>query len=198
MNQFETRQKKKLLFACLYAVVIVALVIACAVFIANVNKTEIVETNAGLNVDFGEKVEVATTVFVVPMRNATIAKDYSATELQFNDTLKQWEIHKAIDFIAGEDLSVLAVSDGVVSNVYSNYLEGNVVEISHKDGLVSIYKSMSESFVKVGEKVSAGQKIGTAGENMAQEQNSGKHLHFEMLKNGKKVDPNDYLDLGAK
>ena len=56
-------------------------------------------------------VEVSAQSFVVPMKNATIAKDYSSSELQFNDTLKQWEIHKAIDFVAGENLNVFAVTD---------------------------------------------------------------------------------------
>ena len=197
MNQFESKQKKKIIFACLYALIVGGLVIACAVFISNINKAEVTR-NFEVNVGFEEPIQVATSVFVVPMKNATISKDYSAKELQYNDTLKQWEIHKAIDFTAGEDLSVYAISDGVVSNVYSNYLEGTVVEITHSNGLVSVYKSLSNEVVKTGDKVSAGQKIADAGETMAQELNSGKHLHLELLKNGTKVNPNDYLDLGAK
>ena len=197
MNQFESKQKKKIVFACLYAVIIGGLVIACAIFISNINNAEVTK-RFDVNIGFEEPVYVSTSIFVVPMKNATISKDYSAKELQYNDTLKQWEIHKAIDFIAGEDLSVLAINDGVISNVYSNYLEGTVVEITHSNGLVSIYKSLSEANVKTGDKVSAGQKIGIAGETMAQELNSGKHLHLEMLKNGTKINPNDYLDLGAK
>ena len=131
--------------------------------------------------------------------DATIAKDYSSTELQYNETLKQWEIHKAIDFLAGEDLNVYAISDGTVSNVYTNYLEGTVIEISHKNGLVSIYKSLNKDVqVSVGNKVGAGSVLGTISETMAQELNTGAHLHFEMLRNGIKVNPNDYLDLGVK
>ena len=133
------------------------------------------------------------------MKNATISKDYSGSELQYNDTLKQWEIHKAIDFKAGDDLDVFAVSNGTVSNVYTNYLEGTVIEITHNNGLTSVYKSLaSDVNVKVGDKVSAGQTIGKAGETMAQELNTGAHLHFEMLSNGVKVDPNNYIDLGNK
>ena len=51
------------------------------------------------------------------MKNATISKDYSGSELQYNETLKQWEIHKAIDFIPSDDVKVYAVADGTVSNV---------------------------------------------------------------------------------
>ena len=136
---------------------------------------------------------------MVPMKDATISKDYSGTELQYNETLKQWEIHKAIDFKAGEDLQVYSIANGIVSNVYTNYLEGTVIEITHSNGIVSIYKSLSDEIaIKVGDKVSAGSVIGKVGETMAQESKTGAHLHFEMTKNGVKVNPNNYLDLGIK
>ena len=194
MDKTKSIQKKNTAWNYVYALIIAMLVIACAVTIALVTAKNTTKANIG-----DETVPVANTVFVVPLKDATIAKDYSGTELQYNATLKQWEIHKAIDFVAGEDLNVYAVSDGTVSNVYTNYLEGTVVEISHKDGLVSVYKSLNKDVkVSVGDKVGAGDVIGQVGESMAQELNTGAHLHFEMIKNGSKVNPNDYLDLGNK
>ena len=196
MDKTKTNQKKNSMTSYIYAGIVALLVIVCAITIAvvNIKNTSTNEANIG-----SETVEVATTTYVVPMKNATIAKDYSSSELQFNDTLKQWEIHKAIDFVASDDLNVYAVSAGTVSNVFTNYLEGTVVEISHSNGLVSVYKSLNnDAKVSVGEKVSAGTLIGTVAESMAQELNMGAHLHFEMLKNGVKVNPNDYLDLGVK
>lgn len=203
MSKINASQRKKTILNYLYAVLIGVLVIACAVTIALVNSHQIssneMEVNTETNVTPNEKVPVAAVTFVVPINNATIAKDYSATELQYNDTLKQWEIHKAIDFIANDDLNVYSVSDGTVSNIYTNYLEGTVVEISHANGLISIYKSLNEDVtVDVGDKVGAGTVIGTVGQTMAQEVNAGAHLHLEMLKNGVKVNPNDYIDLGNK
>ena len=196
MDKTKTNQKKNSMTSYIYAGIVALLVIVCAITIAvvNIKNTSTNEANIG-----SETVEVATTTYVVPMKNATIAKDYSSSELQFNDTLKQWEIHKAIDFVASDDLNVYAVSAGTVSNVFTNYLEGTVVEISHSNGIVSVYKSLTnDTKVSVGEKVSAGTLIGTVAESMAQELNMGAHLHFEMLKNGVKVNPNDYLDLGVK
>lgn len=190
-------QRKKIIMNYVYATLAALLVIACAVTIA---MTANAKSKPNGNIGGGNgDVPVANTTYIVPMKNATIQKDYSNTELQFNDTMKQWEIHKAIDFLAGDETNVFAVADGTVSNVYTNYLEGTVVEIAHKNGIVSVYKSLaSEVSVKTGDKVSAGQVIGTASETMSQELNSGKHLHFEMLSNGTKVDPNNYLDLGTK
>lgn len=195
MDRTNSQQKKKIVMNYVYAVLIGILVIACAVTIALVSTN-----NSNNRADIGDDgMDVSTTTYVVPMQNATIVKDYSGSELQYNDTLRQWEIHKAIDFQAGDDLNVYAVADGTVSNVYTNYLEGTVIEISHSDGIVSIYKSLnSEVSVAVGDNVSAGQIIGQVADSMAQESNTGTHLHFEMTVNGVKVDPNDYLSLGDK
>lgn len=196
MDKSNSIQKKNNAMSYVYATIIAMLVIACAITIAVVN---LKDSKKSLNVGDGETVPVSGNVYVLPMNGATVAKDYSASELQFNDTLKQWEIHKAIDFLAGEDKSVVAVADGTISKVYTNYLEGTVVEITHKDGIVSIYKSLAKEVdVSVGAKVNAGDKIGQVDETMAQEANTGAHLHFEMQKNGKKIDPNNYLSLGNK
>jgi len=195
MDRTTSNQKKKFALNYIYATLIGMLVVACALTIALVNAGKVKpDANVG-----GESVQVSANTYVVPMKNATIQKDYSGTELQFNDTLKQWEIHKAIDFIATDDKQVFAVANGTVSKVYNNYLEGGVVEISHDNGLVSVYKSLDSNInLQVGDKVNAGDVIGNASETMAQELNTGAHLHFEMLKDGAKVNPNNYLDLGNK
>ncbi len=198
MNRSGNNQKKKYITSYIYAVIVALLIVACAVTIALVNNDS--DKNNIAHIGGEQNIPVATKPsFVLPMNGAQIIKDYSGSELQYNDTLKQWEIHKAIDFQAGEDKNVYAVSNGTVSNIYTNYLEGTVIEISHGDGLVSVYKSLNKDvLVNIGDSVSAGQVIGSVTESMAQELNSGNHLHFEMLLNGKKVDPNNYLPLGDK
>ncbi|MBE7076379.1 MAG: M23 family metallopeptidase [Clostridiales bacterium] len=195
MNKPNTQQKKKFILNYVYAAIIGLFVVACAVTIALVNKQSSKPTaNIG-----GESVEVSTKIkYVLPMENATIAKDYSAKELQYNDTLKQWEIHKAIDFLAGENLDVFSIADGTVSKVYTNALEGGVVEVTHANGLISTYKSLDGITVKVGDKVTAGTVLAKASATMGQEVNGGNHLHFEMSQNGAKLDPNNYLALGDK
>lgn len=196
MNKTKLKQKNNSLISYIYASIIALLIVACAVVIAVLNTTN----NKGeMNVSKDDSLLVGAQTFVVPMKNATIAKDYSGSELQFNETLKQWEIHKAIDFVANEDLNVYAVADGTVSNVYSNYLEGSVIEISHSNGIISVYKSISKEVkVSIGDKVGAGTVIGEVADTMASELKVGAHLHFEMIKSGVKVNPNDYLDLGNK
>lgn len=196
MDKQNIQQKKKVVLNYVYATLIAMLVIACAVTIALVNRPN---NNPKLNIGVEDNITVSTDTYVVPIKNATIVKDYSATELQYNDTLKQWEIHKAIDLLASDSTDVMAVTDGTVSNLYTNYLEGTVIEISHSNGLVSVYKSLNkDTKVKVGDKVSAGQVIGEVSDTMAQELNSGAHLHFEMRVGNDKVNPHDYIAFGEK
>ena len=203
MEKLDADQKKKVLYNLIYASIVVVLIVMAAltvVLLNNGNKNVAVDQPPNLNIEnnTNQEVQVSTPSYVVPLKDATVVKDYSAKELQYNESLKQWEIHKAIDFLAGSSLDVFAFTDGTVSKVYSNYLEGTVIEIAHANGLVSVYKSLESANVKVGDKVSAGQIIGVLGNTMAQEQNEGNHLHFELQKNGSKINPNDYLDLGNK
>ena len=203
MDRSNSKQKKNIIMSYVYAGIVALLVIVGAITIAVItaNKTTVPSDGpmsevGGNNAEVDVPVSIPT--YVVPMKNATVSKDYSGKELQYNDTLKQWEIHKAIDFLAGEEVNVYALTDGTVSNVYNNYLEGTVIEISHGKGLVSVYKSLSKADVKVGDKVSTGQIVGQVGETMAAELNMGAHLHFEVLLDGVRVDPNNYIDLGDK
>ena len=158
MENKNSNQKKRVTLNYIYATLIGLLVIACAVTISFVTSQNI-RTDG--DVGMGDGVVVANNTYVVPLANATIVKDYSSKELQYNSTLKQWQIHKAVDLVSESSKDVLALTDGKVSNIYTNYLEGTVVEITHSNGLVSIYKSLAKDVkVEVGTQVSAGQVIG--------------------------------------
>ena len=148
-----------------------------------------------------DNVEPVTTTeltFQVPMNDAVVIKDYSDSELQFNEVLNRWEIHMAID-MTSENPAVMAVLDGEVTSVSENSLEGYVVEITHADGFVSVYASLDENvLVEEGDLVTKGQQIGSASNTAAMEVLEGNQLHFSLLKDGVEVDPNNYLDLQTK
>lgn len=136
--------------------------------------------------------------FAIPMQEALVIKDFSNRELQKNDTLNQWEAHLAVD-LASDKLEVYSVLDGEVAEISYDILEGTTVKVKHTNGLVSIYSSLDDTvFVKEGDKVGVGQKLGKASESATGEADLGGHLHFSMQKDGKYVDPNDYLDLQSK
>lgn len=146
-----------------------------------------------------EDVNTSPIVFSSPLAKLEIIKDFSATALKYNKTLKQWEAHKAIDFKAQEGEDVFAVYGGKVVSVTSEYLTGNTIVIEHLGGIRTVYGSLGDNVgVAVGDTVKVGQKIGTASTSAKAEYQEGAHLHFEVLKDGKKINPADYLILSEK
>lgn len=137
-------------------------------------------------------------IFTSPMTNASVTKDYSEL-LMYNSVLERFESHLGVDLVSNDSNDVFSVLDGKVVDVRYNSLEGNVVEIEHSDGFLSEYSSLdSNILVKVGDLVTKGQIIGTAGASATGEDGEGARLHFALYKNGTDIDPNNYLDLQAK
>lgn len=140
-----------------------------------------------------------TISFIMPIKDGVIIKNYSATALKYNSTLKQWEAHKAVDIRAGENANVMAVYDGTVVSVENDYLRGYVVTIKHSDSLQTVYASLDENvLVKQGDKVRTGDVIGKVSTSAKGEANDGAHLHFEVLVDNVKTDPNLYLENSNK
>lgn len=156
--------------------------------------------NNSSNEQVQENIPTGTEVvsFGLPLNNFTIIKGYSSEDLQYNATMNQWEAHKAVDLYS-EDTRVLAVLDGVVASIETTYENGTTITISHNDGITSVYSSLAENVtVAKGDKVTRGQKIGEISSNASNEAKDGAHLHFELLKDGKKVDPSNYIALENK
>lgn len=182
---------KKYSFAFVAAVLFIVLSVTLAVSVSNPQEND-------KNNNEKEPVDSSAITFYLPLLNATVSKDFSDTKLMYNETLKQWEAHKALDLVTTGNSNVYAALDGTVTNIYENYLEGKVIEIEHANNLKTIYKSLdSTSSLQVGDTVSKGQVIGTAGTS-ASEAHLGTHLHFEVEEDGKKIDPNGYLELTDK
>lgn len=186
------KSRKNIIRNIVYASVVAFAVILSAVLItigaSNSRPSNTATIAVGSNV----------VTYVSPMENASVVKDFSNKELQYNDTLKQWEIHKALDLASDTSNNVLAIANGTVTNVYTNYLEGSVIEIAHDNGIKSVYKSLEDVSVKNGDYVKAGDVIASVSTSMARELNTGAHLHFEMYQNNLAVNPNDYIDFSNK
>ena len=96
----------------------------------------------------------------------------------------------------GQPFDVLAVLSGKVTRVQDQPTNGTVVEITHGDGLVSVYQSLDSVAVKQGDEVKQGTVIAKAGRNDLQK-DLGVHLHFALLKNEENVNPNSLLPATA-
>lgn len=134
--------------------------------------------------------------FRYPLDNYTIIKDYHETEMQRNEILNQWEIHRGIDFASSNNYLVKAVYDGVVTSIYNNVTDGYVVEITHNNNLKTRYMSLAktpESYVYEGATVLQGATIGRTSNTKKDSYNSTGYIHFEVELDGKKVNPHDYF-----
>ena len=108
-----------------------------------------------------------------------------------------WQIpsgHQGIDVAAGQGTPIYAADNGVVTMASGdgswNYGYGNVVQIDHGNGFVSLYGHLSQVFVKVCDPVLAGATIGLAGDTGNA---FGAHLHFEIRYQGVARNPRDFL-----
>jgi murein DD-endopeptidase MepM/ murein hydrolase activator NlpD len=99
------------------------------------------------------------------------------------------EFHTGIDFTGSYNSKIVALAAGVVnwSGWRSDY--GNVVEVNHGNGTVTRYAHNKKNLVKVGDTVKKGQEIGIMG---ATGRTAGAHVHFEVIQDGKVVNPIDY------
>lgn len=136
---------------------------------------------------------------VCPMDSPEVLKWYSDTELFYNSTLKQWESHKGIDLTSNVSGNVFSVLDGTVTDCSYSYEDGYSITISHADGLSTTYCSLANvDNVKKGDEVARGQKIGEISNTASNESLDGNHLHFQVMLNGKKVDPSNYITFENK
>ena len=93
----------------------------------------------------------------------------------------------------GEAFDVLASMSGIVTMVEQDSVLGNVVVVEHADGIETRYQALDEVYVKAGDKIVQGQKLGKAGTSLIN-QDAGVHLHFEIRKDDVPVNPLDYFE----
>lgn len=98
--------------------------------------------------------------------------------------------HKGIDIAASNGTTIVAAADGKIT--YSGWMSGygNLIIITHENGIQTYYGHCSKLYVSEGKEVSAGDKIAAVGSTGY---STGNHLHFEIRKNGTQINPQTYL-----
>ena len=136
--------------------------------------------------------------FALPIAGEfTITKYYADNKLQWNETAKQWQGFKAMNVQAEMGQAIVATYAGTITEVSSNAMYGTVVKIQHRDGLMTVYSGLdAEVNVKKGDYVEKGQHIGKFGDTLKLEAKEGPTLRIEVFKDGKKVNPADYIAFG--
>ena len=100
------------------------------------------------------------------------------------------EMHKGIDFAGKMGGEVIAVAKGVVTYAGKRYGYGQVIDIAHGNGFTTRYGHNSKLLVSVGDTVEKGFQIAEIGSSG---RSTGPHVHFEVLKNGRQVNPTKFI-----
>ncbi len=147
-----------------------------------------------------EEKSVQTMVETVPVFamempcSGKVTAPCSLEELVYCAAMEDWRTHNGIDIAAAEGDPVMAAEAGKISRVYEDDFLGVVVEVEHKDGIVSRYGNLqSIDFISVGTEVGKGDIIGGVGTPGALETGTEPHLHFEVQCNGEYRNPQEYM-----
>lgn len=101
--------------------------------------------------------------------------------------------HPAVDIYNSYGTEIYASSTGIcVQKVYSNVSYGNHIILEHSDGYETLYAHLSDIAIDIDQEVQQGELIGYMGSTG---NSTGNHLHFEIYKDGKQVNPLKYITL---
>lgn len=98
--------------------------------------------------------------------------------------------HQGVDFAGKEGADVVAVASGVVTWSGDRYGYGELIEINHGGGFSTRYGHNKENLVKIGDLVKKGQVVALMGSSG---RSTGPHVHYEVFKHGRPVDPASYV-----
>ncbi len=123
--------------------------------------------------------------------------DYKSEEKEQQNSIMYYDgtymQSTGISYGAKDSFEVVSVLPGEVTEVLEDKLVGNSITIKHDDNTYSVYQSIKDIKVSKGDKVSQGDVLATTGtSNISQELNN--HLYFELIVNGKCVNPEEYYD----
>ena len=127
--------------------------------------------------------------FSYPLSNARLTSKYGRRKDPVSG--KAGTMHNGIDLAAPLGTPIPAVGDGVVRDIGYNKISGHWIEIQHSNGLVTRYQHCNTKPTPLkGDSIKRGQVIAEVGKTGKA---TGPHLHFEVKKNGKSVDPMPYI-----
>ncbi len=144
------------------------------------------------SVSFGHHIENTRYLSGRPITKGWLSSYFGVRKDPFNG---KPAMHKGVDFAGSENADIIATASGVVSWAGERYGYGQLIEINHGDGLKTRYGHNKTIEVSVGDVVNKGQviaKMGSTGRS------TGPHVHYEILRNNRQIDPTKYVYRKAK
>lgn len=136
----------------------------------------------------------ATEIEMILPVEGKLGMDFTKDNLIYSETLEEWTNHNGVDIFAKEGTTVKAALSGRISEIYEDDLWGIVILIDHGNGFMTKYANLStKEMVKEGHQVNQGDGISKVGKSAPIEMIMEPHIHFEVIKEGKTIDPKSYL-----
>jgi len=126
----------------------------------------------------------------MPFREGVEVRIASGYGMRIHPIEKKEMMHYGIDLVAPKGTPVITTADGIVEKAEFAEGYGNIVLVKHNSVFSTFYTQLQKYNVEPGQKVHKGDVIGYLGESGL---STGPHLHYEVHKNGERVDPADYL-----
>ncbi len=122
-----------------------------------------------------------------------VMKAFSTAPL-YSETMEDWRSHEGLDISSSHGSEVTSIEKGTVISVGKDPLLGVYIKIRHEGGFESLYANLhGETTVIENQAIDKGHIIGYVGESALSESEDEPHLHFELIKGGKRVNPKDYI-----
>ncbi|MGE0079085.1 MAG: M23 family metallopeptidase [Bacteroidales bacterium] len=127
---------------------------------------------------------------IMPISNKDLTRVASSFGMRIHPFYKVLKMHTGMDFTAPTGTDIYSTGDGVVEKIeYAQRGYGYNVTIDHGFGYETLYAHMSQIIVRTGQKVKRGTVIGYVGNTGT---SVAPHLHYEVMRNGEKVNPINY------
>jgi murein DD-endopeptidase MepM/ murein hydrolase activator NlpD len=151
-------------------------------------KAQSIESNLNSLLNFFESdsLRLASTPSIAPAAG-WLSSVYGHRDDPFTGV---WTMHYGIDISTNTGNPIMATADGIVIKVQTDKYLGKNVTISHGNGFTTVYGHMSNFAVRAGQKVKRRDVIGYIGMTGKA---AGPHVHYEVWRDGKRVDPRTYL-----
>lgn len=127
---------------------------------------------------------------IQPVDNADLSRTASGFGWRMHPIYRTKRFHEGIDFTAPIGTLVRATGDGIVSKIEGVGAQGSKIEIDHGNGYKTVYAHLDKMNVRTGQNIERGNIIGTVGNTGM---STAPHLHYEVHKNGKPVNPINYF-----
>jgi hypothetical protein len=132
---------------------------------------------------------IASMPSIMPVSNKDLKQTASGWGMRMHPIYKILRFHYGMDFTAAIGTDVFATGIGVIKSASRETGYGNTIIVDHGFGYESYYAHLSRINVKEGQKVNRGDVIGFVGSTGT---STAPHLHYEISKNGQKVNPQNY------